>query len=128
MITREILWETFSNFRNSNHPSPAHGPHNFELFPPLSFFPHLSSPPPHCSSIHKPPPRDLGPWSLKRSELSGCWQMHRYYIYNKHFVNNLVTLFFYQTSFINNIVNKWKSIYWFNYKTVIGSQRKISKT
>ena len=39
------------------------------------------------------PPGDVGPWPLKRSGLSGCWKMHRYYIYNKYFVSKVVTLF-----------------------------------
>ena len=30
--------------------------------------------PSHCTSIHKLP-GDAGPWLLKRSELSGCWQI-----------------------------------------------------
>ena len=28
------------------------------------------------------PPGDAGSWPLKKSQLSGCWQMHIYYIYN----------------------------------------------
>ena len=64
-----------------------------------------------------PPPRDPGPWPMKRSEFSAWWQMHRYYIYNKYFVNNLATLFFYQKSFITNIVSKIQCIDWFNYKS-----------
>ena len=32
--------------------------------------------------------------------------MHRYYIYNKYFINKLTTLSLYQKSFINNMVNK----------------------
>ena len=40
------------------------------------------------------PPGDPAPWPLKMSELSGCWQMHRYYIYNKYFLNDPATLFF----------------------------------
>ena len=52
--------------------------------------------------------------------------MHRYYIYNKYFVNKLANLSLYQKSFINNNnVNKIKFIYWFNYKIVIGSHRKV---
>ena len=48
--------------------------------------------------------------------------MHRSYIYNKYFVNNHATFFFYQKRFINsNIVNKIKCTYWFNYKIVTGS-------
>ena len=71
------------------------------------------------------PPEDPSPWPLKRSELSGYWQMHGYYIHNKYFVNNLATLFHYQKSFTNNnFVNKIKCIYWFNSKIVIDSQRK----
>ena len=44
--------------------------------------------------------------------------------YPPPFVNTLATLFFYQKSLINKIVNKIRCIYWFNYKTVTGSQRK----
>ena len=77
---------------------------------------------PHCST--SPKRGDAGPWLLKRSEFSGWWQMGRYCIYNKYFVNKLPTLSLYQKNFINsNIVNKVKCIYWFNYKTVLGSQR-----
>ena len=94
---------------------------------PHTFEPPSPSPPPplgfisHFSSIHNPP-GDASPWPLQRSELSSCWQVHRYYIYNKHFANKLTALSLYQESFINNnIVNQLKCIYWFNYKIVIGS-------
>ena len=50
--------------------------------------------------------------------------MYGYYIYNKHFVNKLTTLSLYQTSFMSYIGNKIKFMYWFNYKIVIGSQKK----
>ena len=72
----------------------------------------------------------VGPRPRKSSELSGCWKMHRYYIYNKYFVHKLTltTRFLYQKSFINiKIVNKINSMHWYNYKKVIGSQRKTSK-
>ena len=89
-----------------------------------------ATPPPDCSSIHKPPPPpgDASPWPLKRSALLGCWQMPKYYIYNKYFANKLTTLSLYKKSFINNnIVNKIICIYWFNEKIVIGSQRRKLK-
>ena len=54
----------------------------------------------------------------------GYWQMHRYYIYYKYFVNKLTTLSLYQKSLINNSIMNKKCMYWFNYKIVIGSQRK----
>ena len=38
---------------------------------------------------------EASPWLLKKSELSGCWQIHRYYIYNNYFVNKLITLSLY---------------------------------
>ena len=60
------------------------------------------------------PPADAGPWLLIRSELSGYWEMYRYYIYNKYFVNKLTTIFLYQKGFINNnIINKIRRMYWF---------------
>ena len=50
------------------------------------------------------------------------------YIYNKYFANKLTTLPLHQKSFVySNIFNKIKCMYWFNYKIVIGSQRKTSK-
>ena len=63
--------------------------------PTFGLYPLLLGPthPPHCSLIHKPPPThpptpgDAGPWPLKRSALSGCWQMHRNYFCNKYFLN-----------------------------------------
>ena len=54
--------------------------------------------------------------------------MHRYYDYNKYFVNKLTTISLYQKSFINNMVNKIKCIYQFNYKIGIDSQRKTMLT
>ena len=73
-------------------------------------------------------PGDAGPWPLNRSVLSGCWQMHRYCIYNKYFITKLITPSLYQKSLINNsIVNKIKCMYWLNYKIVIGLKRKTSK-
>ena len=77
---------------------------NKYVFPYMSFwYDHRNHP--WCPDTFEPPP--LG------------------YIY---FVNNLATLFFNQKSFINNTVNKIKCIYWFNYRIVIGSQRKTSNT
>ena len=85
--------------------------------------PLLSYPPPS-------PPAAQSIRPLRRYQsvtLSGCWQTHRYYIYNKYFVNKLVTVSLYQKSFINiNMVDKIKCIYWFNYKIVIGSQKTTS--
>ena len=96
-------------------------PHTFNLW---AFSPTWAKPP-HYSSMHKPPKRS---WSMAFEKVK-IVTLHRYCIYNKYFVNNLATLFFYQKSFINNnIVNKIKCIYWFNYKIVIGSQRKTSNT
>ena len=40
----------------------------------------------------------------------------------KKIVDKFATISLYQQSFITNIVNKIKYIYWFNYKIVIGSQ------
>ena len=61
-------------------------------------------------------------------KLSDSWQMHQYYIFNKYFAKKVMTLSLYQKSFIkNNIVNKIKYMCWFNYKIVIGSQKKTSK-
>ena len=49
--------------------------------------------------------------------------MHRHYIYNKHLVNKLTTLFLYQKSFMNNnIVNKVKCMHSFNNKMVIDNE------
>ena len=64
-------------------------------FSPLGLTPTAAQP----ISAHPPPPPpptpgDLGPWPLKRSELSGFWKMHGCYVY-KYFVNNLAILFFY---------------------------------
>ena len=79
--------------------------------------------PPSTVSWFISSPGDAGQWPLKSSELPGCWQMHRYYTCNKYFVNKLTTFSLHQKSFINNnIVNKIKCMYWFNYKIVIGSQ------
>ena len=84
------------------------------------------TPPTVAQSISHP--GDASLWTLKRSELSGCWQMHGYYICNKCFVNKLTTLSLFQKSFINNnMVSKIRCIYWFSYKIVIGSQRTTSK-
>ena len=87
-------------------------------------------PPPSLTvpqSIAPPTPSpsgDTGPLYLKRSELLGCWQMHRYYIHYNYFVNKLITLSLYKKSFRkNNIINKVKCIYWFNYRIVVGSQK-----
>ena len=57
---------------------------------------------PHHSSIQNPP-ADANPWLLKKAELPGCWQMHRYYIYSEYFVSKLTTTSLYQKSLINNI-------------------------
>ena len=47
---------------------------------------------------------------------------------NKYFATKLTIISLYQKSFINNnIVNKIKCLYWFNYKIIIGSSRKTSK-
>ena len=32
---------------------------------------------------------DADQWPLKRPELSGCWQTHRYYIYNRYFTTKI---------------------------------------
>ena len=72
----------------------------------------LTTPPPNPASrpIHKPP-GDADLWLPKRSELSDCWQMHNYYIYNKYFIKKIPTLSLYQKSFINNnTVNKIKHL------------------
>lgn len=69
----------------------------------------------HCSSIHK---------LLKRSELSDCWQMHRYYIYVKYFMNKHTTLSLYHISFIDINIDKMQGkmcMYLLNYKIVIGT-------
>ena len=69
----------------------------------------------HCSSIHK---------LLKRSELSDCWQMHRYYIYVKYFMNKHTTLSLYQISVIDINIDKMQGkmcMYLLNYKIVIGA-------
>ena len=111
-------------------------PHIYEYSPPNSgFYLLLGLPsPPHllcCNSVHNLSGRSgplAGPWPLGRSELSGCWQMHIYCIYNKYSLNKLTTLSLNQKAFINsNIVNKIQCKYWFNYKIVNGSQRKSSK-
>ena len=90
----------------------------------------LSSPlsPTVAQFISPPSPSRCRSMTSKSSELSGCWQMQRYYIYNKYFLNKLATLSLHQKSFINNnIINKIKCIYWINYKILIGLQRKASK-
>ena len=95
------------------------------------FLPHLDYPPPPSSTVTQfisQSPGDAGPWPLNRSVLSGCWQMHRYCIYNKYFITKLITPSLYQKSLINNsIVNKIKCMYWLTYKIVIGLKRKTSK-
>ena len=86
-----------------------HGVLTFWAAPAYGLYPPLGLPPTLAQSIS--PPGDEGPWTLKRSKLSGCWQMHRY-IYNKYFVNKLTTLSLYKKIFINNnIVDKIKWIY-----------------
>ena len=101
-------------------------PHIFE--PPISgCHPLVGITPLHCSSIHKP----LSPRRCPsdRSEFSGRWQTYRHDIHIKYFVNILTTISLYQKTFINsNLVNKIKWMYWFNYKTIISSQRKRSKS
>ena len=84
---------------------------------------------PHAPTTMGNPAGDAGPWLFKMSDLSGCWQMDSYYIYNKYFVNKLTTLSLYQKSFINSsIVDKIKRIYYnYYYKIVIGSQRTLNK-
>ena len=79
-------------------------PPTSRLYPPLG----LTSPPPHTHTVAQStsPPGDASPWLLKRSELSGCWQMNRYYNCNKYFVNKHTTLSLYQKSFINNSIVK----------------------
>ena len=61
---------------------------------------------------------------LERSELPGCWQIHRYYIYNKYSVDKLATLSLYRKSFIsnNNIVTKLQYIYWLTYEIIIDNK------
>ena len=89
----------------------ARCPHTFELPPPLSYILHLGNPcPPPAVAQSISPPGDASPWPLKRSELSVCWQIHKYIVHlQKHFGNKLTTLSLYQKSFINNnIVNKIK--------------------
>ena len=49
----------------------------------------LKSPPPGIS--WEGVPWDTSPILLKRSELSGCWKMRRYNIYNKYFITKLTT-------------------------------------
>ena len=44
-------------------------------------------------------PQEILVEALKRSGLSDCWQMHRYYIYKKYFLSKLTTLSLYQRSF-----------------------------
>ena len=81
------------------------------LNPPHPPTPLTPPPPPPLSFITTDTPTvakfisqlgDTGPWPLKWSELSGCWQMHRYYIHNKYFVKKLTTLSFNQKSFKRN--------------------------
>ena len=89
---------------------------------PLHFWPPLHSwnlsptwatlPTPSTVAQLLSPSGDVCLWPMKRSELSGYWQMHRYYIYSKYFINKLTTPSLYQKSFINNsIVNKIKCMY-----------------
>ena len=82
----------------------------FQTFePPLPLdFPPYAKPP----IAHKSHPGDTGPWTLNRLELSSCWQMHRYYVYNKYFITKLTTSSLYEKSLIStNIVNKTKRVY-----------------
>ena len=65
------------------------------------------------------PPGVVGQWPFKRSELSSLWQMHRYHIYDKYFINKLNSSSLYKKSFIT------ATLYWFNYKIFIDFQRKI---
>ena len=75
------------------------------------------------SPIRLPPPQKKK-W---RSDLSGCWQMHRN-TFTTYFVNKRKTLSLYYKNFKNHtIVNKTKCNYWLNYKMVIASQRKTKQ-
>ena len=96
--------------------------------PTSRLYPQLG-PTPYTVAQSISPPKEIPDHDfLKRSQLSGCWHMDRYYNYNKYFVNNHTTLSLYQKGFINNnIVNKIKRIYWFNSKIVLGSHRTTSK-
>ena len=116
--------EDFELLRSEYKHGPVHGVLTLLNTPHLwAFFPTWANTSTVAQSIKSS--RRSRSMAFEKSELSDCWQMHRYYIYNKYFVNNLATLFFYQKSFINNnIVSKIKCIYWFNYKIVSSSQKK----
>ena len=61
-----------------------------------ALFPTLADPPTVVQFIN---PQEILVQALKRSGLSDCWQMHRYYIYKKYFLSKLTTLSLYQKSF-----------------------------
>ena len=93
------------------------------LYPPLGLPP---TPPPTLAQSISPqemPIHDL-------SELSSCWQIHQYYIYNIKFCKQAHQPFPFtrKSSMSNNIVKKIKYISWFNHRIVIGSQRTTSTT
>ena len=104
----------------------AHGvlkllnPYTIGLYPPLEL-----TPPPNTPtlawSIH--PPGD----ARHQIRIARLLQMHIYYICNYYSVNKLTTFSLHQKTLKNKSINKIKHICWFNYKIVIGSQRKTSK-
>ena len=108
----------------------------FEILVPSHFLiPHLWAYPPlgltsfpHCSSTQKPPPQEITIHDFWKGQ--NCQVAEKCIdTYNKCFVNKLTTFSLYQKSFIitNNIVNKIKHMYWFNYKIETSSQRKTNK-
>ena len=96
----KVLWPcsiimVSSHFRSLPHQLQVSSP-TWTNPPTLAQF--ISSPLPPA-----PSPGNAGPWSLKRSELSSCQQMDRYYINSKLFVNKLK----------GTLMQIWKSSYMF---------------